>query len=76
MRIKADELMNRLEEDATKREKKRQQMLDDKLASIPSEAMVNEWARTATDDYLNDPSTLGIIMTACGTSNSFITASV
>ena len=76
MRIEVGERMKRLEDEATEREKKRQQMLDDKLASIPSEAMVNEWARTATDDYLNDPSTLGIITTACGTANSSITASV
>ena len=75
MRIEAMELVDLMEDQAKEREKQRNKKFDDKLASIPSESTVNEWACTATHDYLNDPSTFDTITTACDTANSSIAAS-
>ena len=70
IRLDATKHMDQMEKEAREHIKK----VDDKLAAIPSESTVNEWARTATHDDLNDPSTLDTITTACDTANSSITA--
>ena len=46
MRLDATKRMDLMEKEARFHNKK----VDDKLASIPSESTVNEWARTATHD--------------------------
>ena len=75
MRFPAKEHIQLLEEQANEREKQRHKKLDDKLASIPSESRVDEWAHTVTHDYLNMPSSFDTITTTCSTANSSITAS-
>ena len=75
MRQQADARLQRLEDGATVGETKLQE-LSNKLASVPNEDVVTEWARSATATHLRDPTVMGIITTACDTANSSITASV
>ena len=76
MKIEVRDYMQKIVADTAEREQKRFHDLEEKIASVPSKAMISEWARTATDGHLKDPSTFGVITTACHTATSSITASV
>ena len=73
-RVTIQAKIRELENQAVENKRARDKAVDEKIASIPSESTVNEWAQSATKDYLEKPDKLDEITIVGATATSSITA--